>query len=131
MLASLPLALRLDKRLGLIVVAMLSVLSVAAVAVSGRPLIDHAASGLTVRMVQPAIPQQDKWKSELKDQHLAMHLEQTMPSEDQSKPDLLSGVKSVMQAFMNMTGRISKRICLRRRLALRGFTWRFKAAENI
>ncbi|MEC8728286.1 MAG: apolipoprotein N-acyltransferase [Pseudomonadota bacterium] len=90
MLASLPLAIRLNKRLGLTVVAMLSGLTVMAILVSGRPLIDHAASGLTVRMVQPAIPQQDKWKSELKDQHLAMHLEQSYAlSEDQSKPDLI------------------------------------------
>lgn len=90
MLASLPLAIRLDKRLGQTVLAGLAILTVLALAVSGRPLIDHAAKGLTVRMVQPAIPQQDKWKSELKDQHLAVHLEQSRAqSENGVKPDLI------------------------------------------
>ncbi len=54
--------------------AILTIAIAAAVVVSGRPLEDTAATGLRLRMVQPSIPQQDKWIPSLRTEHLDQHI---------------------------------------------------------
>lgn len=90
MVAGLPLAWRLDKGFGKVISTILAGVVVVAAIAAQRPLVDHAASGLTVRMVQPAIQQQDKWKSELRDQHIAVHLDQSQAvgGNSSERPDL-------------------------------------------
>ena len=71
---------------------MLAGVVVVAAIAAQRPAVDHAASGLTVRMVQPAIQQQDKWKYELRDQHLKAHLDQSQAvgsNQSSASPDVI------------------------------------------
>ena len=92
MVAGLPLAWRLDKGFGKVISAMLAGVVVVAAIAAQRPAVDHAASGLTVRMVQPAIQQQDKWKYELRDQHLKAHLDQSQAvgsNQSSASPDVI------------------------------------------
>ena len=56
------------------VVIILSISIAAAVLVSWRPLEDTSATGLRIRLVQPSIPQQEKWIRSLRPEHLEKHV---------------------------------------------------------
>jgi len=64
----------------------------AAALVSGRPLEDTAATGLRIRMVQPSIPQKDKWIRALRAEHIEKHIalslmDQNLTHQGSADPD--------------------------------------------
>jgi apolipoprotein N-acyltransferase len=61
-------------RMAVVTAIIMMIFLGAAVLVSGRPLEDTAASGLRIRMVQPSIPQQEKWDRSLRAEHLQQHI---------------------------------------------------------
>lgn len=101
LIAFFPLTFLMARTATIAIGGMVAVAFIAGVAVEGREVQPTAATGMAVRVVQPSIPQQEKWKRDKQADHLNRHVTASRADLPPHSPKLIVWGETAYTGFLN------------------------------